>query len=65
MNKIDIIDGFYRVAFTADSAPKLAIKLPTKFGEPTLVVIPAFCAITEMVADITNRRLPHRYAPPH
>jgi hypothetical protein len=77
MNKIDISDGFDRVALTADSAPKLAIVLPTQPGELTLVAIPlslpmgwvefppAFCAVTKTVANITNWRLPRRYAPPH
>jgi hypothetical protein len=77
MNKIDISDGFYRVALAAASCPKLAIVLPTRPGEPTLLAIPlslpmgwiesppAFCAVTETVADLANWRLPRRYAPPH
>jgi hypothetical protein len=77
LNKIDISDGFYRVALAASSAPKLAVVLPTRPDEPTLLAIPlslpmgwiesppAFCSVTETVADITNARLPRRYAPPH
>ena len=40
LNKIDISDGFYRVALAASSAPKLAVILPTCPGEPTLLAIP-------------------------
>ena len=77
MNKIDISDGFYRVALAAASSPKLAIVLPTRPGEPTLLAIPlslpmgwiesppAFCAVTETIADLANWRLPRRYAPLH
>jgi hypothetical protein len=77
MNKIDISDGFYRVALAAASSPKLAIVLPTRPGEPTLLAIPlslpmgwiesppAFCAVTETIADLANWRLPRRYAPIH
>jgi hypothetical protein len=77
MNKIDISDGFYRVALAAASCPKLAIVLPTRPGEPTLLAIPlslpmgwiesppAFCAITEAVADLANWWLPRWYALPH
>jgi hypothetical protein len=40
INKIDISDGFYRVTLAASSAPKLAVVLPTRPGEPTLLAIP-------------------------
>jgi hypothetical protein len=40
INKIDVSDGFYRVALAASSAPKLAVVLPTRPGEPTLLAIP-------------------------
>ena len=77
LNKIDISDGFYRVALAASSAPKLAVVLPMRPGEPTLLAIPlslpmgwiesppAFCSVMETVADIANSRLPRQYAPPH
>jgi hypothetical protein len=77
MNKVDISDGFYRVWLAAESAPKLAVVLPCRPGEEPLIAIPltlpmgwiesppAFCAVTETVADVANWRLPLQYAPPH
>jgi hypothetical protein len=76
MNKIDVSDGFYCVWLAANSAPKLAVVLPSRPGEEPLIAIPlmlpmgwvesppAFCAVTETVADIANWRLPRWYAPP-
>jgi hypothetical protein len=76
MNKIDISDGFYPVALAADSAPKVAIVLPTQPGKPTLIAIPlslpmgwvesppTFCAVTKTVADLANWQLPCWHALP-
>jgi hypothetical protein len=77
LNKIDISDGFYRVPLNADMALKLACMLPREPGEPPLVAIPlalpmgwvesppAFCAVTETIADMANARMHLKYAPPH
>jgi hypothetical protein len=69
INTIDISDGFYNVALVlaAASAPKLAVVLPTHTGEPTLLATPlslpmgwieppppAFCTVTETIADLAN-----------
>jgi hypothetical protein len=40
MNKIDISDGFYQVWLAANSAPKLAVVLPSHPGEEPLIAIP-------------------------
>jgi hypothetical protein len=40
MAKIDISDGFYRIGLTPDTAPKLAVVIPSLEGEPPLVAIP-------------------------
>ena len=77
LSKIDISDGFYRVWLAAATAVKLAVVIPSLPGEPSLVAIPlslpmgwvesppTFCAATETVADITNRRAYRCSAPPH
>jgi hypothetical protein len=75
--KVDIADGFYRVALVPDSAPGLGVILPRSPGEPHLVAIPLvlpmgwvesppqFCAVTETAADLANRRIRRPGAPPH
>jgi hypothetical protein len=75
--KVDIADGFYRVALVPDSAPGLGVILPHSPGEPHLVAIPLvlpmgwvdsppqFCAVTETAADLANRRIRRPWAPPH
>ena len=77
--KIDIADGFYRVWLAIDDVPTLAVSIPSLPGEPALLALPlalpmgwtqsppAFCTVTETIADLANRRL-HRaqaYPPPH
>ena len=37
--KIDISDGFYRIAVRTEDAPELAVLFPTRDGEPPLVGI--------------------------
>jgi hypothetical protein len=76
MIKVDIADGFYRVWLNVHDIPKLAVALPTLHGEEPLVALPLvlpmgwtesppyFCATTETVADITNRRLANHWLPP-
>jgi hypothetical protein len=67
--KIDIADGFYRVWLRLEDVPKLAVSIPALPGEAPLVALPlalpmgwtqsppAFCAITETIADVANARL--------
>jgi hypothetical protein len=80
INKIDISDGFYRVDLAAaclcpkisgccspDASWRADAPSSPSFSPHGVDRIPppAFCAITEMVADIANSWLPRRYAPPH
>ena len=78
--KLDIADGFYRIWLRAEDVPILAVSIPALPGEPPLLALPlalpmgwtqsppAFCAVTETIADHANallhkRRqfpLPHR-----
>ena len=63
LSKIDISDGFYRIAVRTEDAPKLAVLFPTREGEPPLVGIPlvlpmgwcesppSFCVATETTCD--------------
>jgi hypothetical protein len=76
--KIDIADGFYRVWLRLEDSFKLAVTIPSHPHEPDLVAIPlslpmgwtqsppVFCAVTETIADIANRRLHTRFpSKPH
>jgi hypothetical protein len=76
--KVDIADGFYRIWLNLHDIPKLAVSLPRLHGDEPLLALPLvlpmgwtesppyFCAATETVADITNRRLANHWrAPPH
>ena len=72
--KIDIADGFYRVWLALHGIPTLAVSIPSLPGEPHLLALPlalpmgwtqsppAFCAVTETIADLANHRL-HRHRP--
>ena len=67
--KIDISDGFYRIALNIDDIPKLGVIFPTLPGEEQLVAFPLvlpmgwsnsppiFSTATETIADLANRRL--------
>lgn len=67
--KIDIADGFYRVWLRIQDIPTLAVTIPSLPGEPPLLALPlalpmgwtqsppAFCAVTETIADLANHRL--------
>jgi hypothetical protein len=69
LSKIDIADGFYRIAIRSNDVPKLAIMFPTAEGEEPLVGLPLvlpmgwkqspplFTAATETVADLANTKL--------
>jgi len=78
--KLDVADGFYRVWLRAEDVPILAVSIPALPGEPPLLALPlalpmgwtqsppAFCAVTETIADHANAllhkqrifRQPHR-----
>ena len=72
--KVDISDGFYRIAIKPENIPKLVVIFPTKPGEEPLVAFPLvipmgwtnsppiFCSATETTADFTNQRLAQYYA---
>ena len=67
--KIDISDGFYRIALNIDDIPKLGVVFPTLPGEEQLVAFPLvlpmgwtnsppiFSTATETIADLANKRL--------
>jgi hypothetical protein len=69
LSKIDIADGFYRIAIRPDDVPKLAILFPNREGEEPLIGFPLvlpmgwkqspplFTAATETVADLANGKL--------
>ena len=78
--KGDVSDGFYRDWLDPTSAPALALLIPGPNGEPEadpLCAIPhvstmgwaqsppAFCVLTETIADLANARMYRRWAPPH
>ena len=67
--KLDIADGFYRIALNIDDIPKLGVIFPTSPGDEPLVAQPLvlpmgwtnsppiFTTATETIADIANQRL--------
>jgi hypothetical protein len=69
LSKINIADGFYRIAIHPDDIPKLAIMFPTQDGEKQLISLPLvlpmgwkqshplFKAAMETVADLANTKL--------
>jgi hypothetical protein len=76
--KIDLADGFYRVHVRAEDIPKLGIAFPSLIGEEALIAFPLalpmgwtesppyFCAVTETIANVANRRiLKWRHPCPH
>ena len=66
MLKLDIADGFYRIAINIEDIPKLGVVFPTRPNQPPLVAFPlvlpmgwkhsppAFSVATETVADLAN-----------
>lgn len=68
MIKLDISDGFYRIALCPHDVPKLGVIFPTRPGVEPIVALPLvlpmgwansppiFSAATETIADITNQR---------
>ena len=76
--KLDISDGFYRIAVNIDDIPKLGVVYPTPPGAEPLIAFPLvlpmgwtnsppiFSTATETVADLANMRLRHLLTPlPH
>ena len=76
--KLDISDGFYRIALNIDDIPKLGVAFPTLPGSEPLIAFPLvlpmgwtnsppiFSTATETIADLANARfsLPE-YPRPH
>jgi hypothetical protein len=76
--KLDISDGFYRIAVNVDDIPKLGMVYPTPPGAEPLIAFPLvlpmgwtnippiFSTATETVADLANMRLHQLLTPlPH
>jgi hypothetical protein len=73
--KLDISDGFYRIALNVNDIPKLGVTFPTAPGKDPLVAFPlvlpmgwknsppVFSTATESIANLVNLRL-RRLAPP-
>jgi hypothetical protein len=67
--KVNIVDGFYCIWLNTTDIPKLACSLPAQLGNEPLLALPLvllmgwtksppyFCATTETIVDITNKRL--------
>ena len=76
--KLDISDGFYRIAVNIDDIPKLGVIFPTPPGAEPLIAFPLvlpmgwtnsppiFSTATETIADLANMRLRQCASPlPH
>ena len=76
--KVDISDGFYRMALNIDDIPKLGLIFPTAYGKEPLIALPLvlpmgwtnsppiFSTATETIADLGNMRLQRTLHPlPH
>ena len=76
LGKADLSDGFYRLQVADTGILKLAVAFPKYPNEEQLVALPlslpmgwvdsppAFCAVTETVADLANHH-PHQDWPEH
>jgi hypothetical protein len=74
--KVDIARGFYRIGLNVQDIPKLAVAIPALDGKEPLLALPLvlpmgwtesppyFCAATETVTDVANRRLANHWDPP-
>ncbi len=74
--KLDISDGFYRIALNIDDIPKLGVTFPTTPGQEPLIAFPLvlpmgwtnsppiFSTATETIADLANARYQHCGDPP-
>ena len=75
--KVDLADGFYRLTLSDSSILKLGVAFPKYEGEEQMVALPlsipmgwvesppAFCAVTETVADLANNLDPKVTWPEH
>jgi hypothetical protein len=75
--KLDISDGFYRIALNVDDIPKLGVAFPSPPGHKPLVPFPLvlpmgwknsppiFSAATETIADLTNLCIRSNIIPHH
>jgi hypothetical protein len=76
--KLDISDGFYRIALNVDDIPKLGVAFPSARHDDPLVAFPLvlpmgwknsppiFSTATETIADLANTRIQHLTPPlPH
>jgi hypothetical protein len=75
--KLDICDGFYRIALNVDDIPKLGVAFPSPPGHEPLVAFPLvlpmgwknsppiFSTATETIADLTNIRIRSNIIPQH
>ena len=75
--KVDISDGFYRIALVPSDIPKLGVVFPTGPGQEPLVALPLvipmgwknspplFCTATETIADLANQRINDKCTHPH
>ena len=73
--KVDLADGFYRVALATEDLPALGVAFPSLPSEPPLVALPLvlpmgwvssppyFCAITETITDLANAQLQQPLVP--
>ena len=74
--KLDIGDGFYRIAVNIDDIPKLGVVFPTLPGQEPLIAFPLvlpmgwtnsppiFSTAMETIADLSNTRLQSSHHPP-
>jgi SAM-dependent methyltransferase len=74
--KLDISDGFYRIALNIDDIPKLGVAFPPLPGHEPLIAFPLvlpmgwtnsppiFSTATETIADLANARLQQPGVPP-
>jgi hypothetical protein len=61
LSKIDISNGFYRIAIRSEDVPKLAIMFPTEEGEEHLIVLPyGFAHWMETAPPPCSQRRPKR-----
>ena len=76
MAKIDLADGYYRIALQLEDIPKLGVIFPSNNDKELLVAFPLvlpmgwvksapyFCAATETVADVANEQIMQQARPP-
>jgi hypothetical protein len=75
--KLDISNGFYRIALNVDDISKLGVAFPTPSGHEPLIAFPLvlpmgwknsppiFSTATKTIADLTNIRIRNNVQPHH